>query len=169
MPCHYISKTTCDICSLVLYADIVLFPFDTITDLSPTRSSMSRDMAPSSFLEAASATTAFSVGNPILSSCCSRREETEDFATSTFVSGSSDRSCKEANIPAFIICSSSNCCSLRAAPSIAHEGNGSGQGLWCPGEGSWVGLQAELSVPLVPGLDWDWDPDPGEVEVVQGV
>jgi len=74
-----------------------------------------------------------------------RREETEDFATSTFASGSSDSSCKEANIPAFIICSSSrpNCCSLRAAtPSIGHEGDGSGPGLRCPGEGSRVGLQA---------------------------
>ena len=73
-----------------------------------------------------------------------RREETEDFGTSTFASGSSDASCKEANIPAFIICSSRSCCSLRAAaPSIAHEGNGSGQRLWCPGKGARVGLQAE--------------------------
>lgn len=73
-----------------------------------------------------------------------RREETEFFGTSTLASATSDVSCKEANIPAFIICSSSNCCSLRAAaPSTAHEGNGSSQGLWCPGEGSRVGLKAE--------------------------
>ena len=64
---------------LAVYVLCGIFPFDTTTACSPTLSSMSREMAPSSCLEAASATTAFSVGNPIFSSCWSLRGNMNDY------------------------------------------------------------------------------------------